>query len=216
MQPSRRRTSYDSLWRALPEEVILSLVHLFVPTITAPLTPWKTDLAVITEREIDGSFLVEMDGTPLLLHLEYQNYLDDLIPPRMHEYASVLEQQYFAQQHADIDVIPIVIWAVAGKTPAPVYHRERFGKVLCHREYFEVHLPQLDWHNVDPLLLVLAPYLQGVQRDDLETIALKLYAAAPVGKQATVLGAFLALSERRYANFAEIEQAILQKVRHQM
>ncbi len=171
---------------------------------------------MVTEREIDGSFLVEMDGAPLLLHLEYQNYLDDTIPPRMHEYASVLEQQYFAQQHADIDVIPIVIWAIAGKTPAPVYHRERFGKVLCHREYFEVHLPQLDWHDVDPLLLVLAPYLQGVHREDLETIALRLYAAAPPEKQAALLGAFLALGERKFADFAEIEQAILQKVREQM
>src|SRR5579884_106208 len=215
-QPSQKRAPYDSLWRALPEEVTLALVRTLIPAITAPLTPWKTDLAVVTDREIDGSFLVEVDGKPVLVHLEYQNYLDDTMPQRMHEYASILELQYRQQYHVAIAVIPIVIWAIAGKTPKPEYHHEQFGKVLCHREYFELHLPQLDWHNVDPLLLVLAPYLQGVQRDDLETIALKLYAAAPVGKQATVLGAFLALSERRYANFAEIEQAILQKVRHQM
>jgi hypothetical protein len=132
------------------------------------------------------------------------------------EYAGILELQYRQQYHVNIAVVPLVIWAIAGKTPAPIYHLERFGKVLCHREYFELHLPRMDWHDVDPLLLVLAPYLQGVKREDLETIALKLYAAAPAGKQATVLGAFLALGERRYANFAEIEQAILQKVREQM
>jgi hypothetical protein len=62
---------------------------------------------------------------------------------------------------------------------------------------------------------VLAPYLHGVQREDLETIALQLYAAAPPGKQATLSGSFLALSERKFADFVEIEQAILQKVRQQ-
>jgi hypothetical protein len=31
-----------------------------------------------------------------------------------------------------------------------------------------------------------------------------------------LLGSFLALGERKYADFAEIEQAILQKVRQQM
>ncbi len=215
-QPSERRTPYDSLWKALPEEVILALIRTSLPGIKPPLTPWKTDLAVVTDKEIDGSFLFEVDGKPILVHLEYQNYLDDSMPQRMHEYAGILELQYRQQYHVTIAVVPLVIWAIAGKTPKPEYHLERFGKVLCHREYFELHLPQMDWHNVDPLLLVLAPYLQGVKRDDLETIALKLYAAAPAGKQATVLGAFLALSERRYTNFAEIEQAVLQKVRQHM
>ncbi len=215
-QPSRKRAPYDSLWKALPEEVILALVRSSLPEISAPLTPWKTDLAVVTDRAIDGAFLVEVDGMPLLLHLEYQNYLDASMPQRMHEYASLLDVQYRQQAHTTIPVIPLVIWAIAGKTPPPVYHQERFGKVLCHREYFEVHLAEMDWHEVDPLLLVLAPYLQGVHREDLETIAVRLYEAAPEGQQAVLLGAFLALSERKYANFAAIEQAILQKVRQQM
>ncbi len=215
-QPSQKRAPYDSLWRALPEEVTLALVRTLIPAITAPLTPWKTDLAVVTDREIDGSFLVKVDGAPMLLHLEYQNYVDDDMPQRMHDYISTLEQQYRHLHHTTIDVIGIVIWAVAGQTPKPVYRRRRFGKVICYRDYFDLHLPQLDWHTVDPLLLVLAPYLQGVKREDLETIALQLYAAAPPGKQATLLGSFLALSERKFADFAEIEQAILQKVREQM
>ena len=212
----RRPAPYDSLWKALPEEVILALVRTLLPEVTAPLTPWKTELTVVTDRQIDGAFLVEVAGESLLLHLEYQNYLDATMPQRVQEYGSILALQYQQQTQTTIPVISVVIWAIAGKTPPPVYHQERFGKVLEHREYFELHLAALDWHEVDPLLLVLAPYLQGVHREDLEMIALRLYEAAPVTQRTMLLGAFLALSERKYTDFGEIEQAILQKVRQQM
>jgi hypothetical protein len=68
-QPSPRRAPYDSLWKALPEEVTLALVRTSIPAVTAPLTPWKTDLAVVTDREIDGSFLVDVAGDPMMVHL---------------------------------------------------------------------------------------------------------------------------------------------------
>ena len=153
---------YDSLWKALPEVVILALLRTLFPEILAPLTPWKTDLAVISQREVDGSFLTEVGGIPVLLHLEYQNYIDLTMPRRIHEYVSLLEQQLQAQQ-VTAAVVPIVIWAISGATASgSVRPADIFGKVLCHREYFELHLPALDWQSVDPLLLVLAPYLHGV------------------------------------------------------
>lgn len=206
---------YDGLWKALPEVVTLALIRSLLPETTAPLTPWKTEMAVLSRREIDGSFLAEVSGMPVLFHLEYQNYLDASMPRRIHEYVSLLEQQLQSQQTIAV-VVPIVIWAVAGPTPRAEYHVEQFGKVLCHREYFELHLPAMDWQSVDPLLLVLAPYLNGVRREDLPAIALRLYEAAPEKQQAALLGAFLALSERKFADFAEIEQSILQQVRKQM
>ena len=212
MQPVGGQAPYDSLWKALPEEITLALVRAGVPAITAPLIPWRTDLAVVSHRQIDGSFLVDVAGRPCLVHLEYQNYLDNTIPRRMHEYASMLEQQYQQQQQAEIDVVPIVIWAIPGKTPPPIYHREAFGKVLCHREYFEVHLTELDWHAVDPQLLVLAPYLHGVRTEDLADIGVQVYESAPAQHKKTLLAAFIALGQRKYQNFGAIEAVIMQRV----
>src|SRR5271166_703655 len=161
-----QRAPYDSLWKALPEAVTLALIRTLLPEVTAPLTPWRTEMAVISRREVDGSFLAEVGGVPVLFHLEYQNYLDSTMPRRIHKYASILEQQLHAQQVA-ATLVPIVIWAVAGATPPAEYHQAQFGKVLCHREYFELHLPAMEWQHVDPMLLVLALYLHGVQREDL-------------------------------------------------
>ncbi len=136
------------------------------------------------------------------------------MPRRIHEYVSLLEQQLQAQQ-VTAAVVPIVIWAISGATPPAVYDQQIFGKVLCHREYFELHLPALDSQWVDPLLLVLAPYLHGVPVSS-PPIALRLCEAWPAEQQMGLLGALLALSERKFPDFQTVLDTILAQVRKQI
>ncbi len=72
---------------------------------------------------------------------------------------------------------------------------------------------ELDWQGVEPILLVLAPFLHGTAKKDLKTAALKLYAAAPPQYRILLLAALLSISKRVYRNIDEIEQEILAQVR---
>jgi hypothetical protein len=78
--------------------------------------------------------------------------------------------------------------------------------------YHEIHLSELDWQGVDPILLVLAPYLHGTSLDNLEEIGVQLYQTAPPEYKRLLLGAFLIISKRKFKDIAAIEQAIIQKV----
>lgn len=205
--------TYDSVWKALPDVLILALARLVVPNIGPNITPWKTDLKVLFDRDIDNAYLVEVNGELILLLLEYQNYLDATMALRIFHYVALLKLQYFQQNQQDITVLPIVIWAVKGKLPAPVYASALTEDTGITCRYREIQLGELDWQSVDPILLVLAPYLRGVERANLQAIALRMYAAAPPEQRALLLGAFLNISKRTFHDIDEIEQAILQEVR---
>jgi hypothetical protein len=205
--------TYDSIWKALPDEVILALVRLVVPGIGPKLTPWKTDIKVVFDRDLDNAYLVTLNGVTAILLLEYQNYLDATMPLRIYHYVSLLKLQYFQLHQRDIVVIPIVIWAIPGTIPSPVYESSAGTTVGIVSRYYDIRLSEMDWHGVEPLLLVLAPYLHGFQPDDLETAAIQMYEATPPEYRLLLLGALLTISKRKYKDIDEIEQAILQKVR---
>jgi hypothetical protein len=201
------------VWKALPDEVILALARLAVPDIGTTLIPWKTDLKVLFDREVDNAYLISVKDLRALLHLEYQNYADSTMPRRVFHYNATLKLSYFQQQHEDIAVLSIVIWAIKGNHPAPIYESavtEDTG-IVCR--YREIHLGALDWQTVDPVLLVLAPFLQGVEPGNLETVAVQMYEAAPPAYRVLLLGALLNMSKRVFRDIDEIEQAILQRVR---
>jgi hypothetical protein len=85
--------------------------------------------------------------------------------------------------------------------------------------YHEIHLSQLDWQSVNPLLLVMAPFLRGFTQDQLEAAADEIIANAPPEYVRLLVGGLLIVTRRkfkRFKNFAAIEQAILQKVKATM
>jgi hypothetical protein len=205
--------TYDSVWKALPEVVVLALVRLAAPTMGNVLRPWKTDIKVLFDRDLDNAFLIELDERPVLLLLEYQNYLDLTMPLRIFHYVALLKVQYYQQQQQDIMVLPIVVWATKGTLPAPVYESSVTATTRLFCAYHEILLRDLDWQTVDPLLLVLAPFLQGVNLSNLEAVAVRMYDAAPPEYRKVMLGALLNLSRRAYHDIDDIEQGILQQVR---
>ncbi len=205
--------TYDSIWKALPDEVLLALIRLVVPDIGPTLTPWKTDIKIVFDRDLDNAYLITVNGITAILLLEYQNYLDATMPLRIYHYVSLLKLRYFQLHQRDIVVIPIVIWAVPGTIPDPVYESNAGTTVGIVSRYHDIRLSEMDWHSVDPLLLVLAPYLHGFEPDDLETVAVRMYQTVPQEYRLLLLGALLTISKRKYKNIDEIEQSILQKVR---
>ncbi len=83
------------------------------------------------------------------------------------------------------------------------------GLVVAHKEYLEIHLTHIDWHQTtDPLVLVLAPYFQTVTAPDLLPIADQMYAGAPVAIRDQLLGALLALAQYKFGSFDRILRAI--------
>lgn len=204
--------TYDSVWKGLPMIVLHALVSLVVSGLGPTLTPWTTDLKLIFDRELDNAYLIEVNGQLMILLVEYQNYMDATMPRRMFEYIATLKLIYYQQYQRDIPVLAIVIWAIPGTTPAPVYTSMATDQAGITCAYHEIHLSELDWHGVDPILLVLAPYLHGTSLDNLEEIGVQLYQTAPVEYKRLLLGAFLIISKRKFKDIAAIEQAIIQKV----
>ncbi len=208
-----KQPTYDSVWKALPDIAILALIRLAVPNIGTTLRPWTTDMKVLFDRDLDNAYLVEINGVAMILLLEYQNYFDATMALRIYHYVSLLKLQYYQRYHKDIPVLPIVIWAIKAKPPAPKFESVASPTAKIVSTYHQIRLNELDWQTVDPLLLVLAPFLQGVSRNNLEAVALRLYAAAPPEQSKLLLGALLNLSRRTYHDIDDIEQAILQQVR---
>jgi hypothetical protein len=211
--PTDKQTTYDSVWKALPDEVILALARLVVPGIGPTLTPWKTDIKVLLDRDIDNAYLVTVNGMLVILLLEYQNYADSTMARRIFHYVLLLKLQYFQRFQKDIPVLPIVIWAIPGALPVPLYDDSITEDIGITCRYRQIQLSELDWQSVEPMLLVLAPYLHGVELANLEEIAVRMYETAPPEHRVLLLGALLNISKRTYKNIDEIEQAILQRVR---
>ena len=205
--------TYDSVWKALPDVVILALMRLAAPDIGTTLRPWKTDIKVLFDRDVDNAYMVEINGLTVIVLLEYQNYLDLTMPLRIYHYVSLLKLQYFQQYQRDIIILPIVIWAIKGTPPPPSYESVATPTAKVVSTYHQIRLNELEWQSVDPLLLVLAPFLHGVARENLEAVALRMYTAAPPAQRKLLLGALLNISRRTYRDIDEIEQAILQQVR---
>ncbi len=207
---------YDSIWKALPDIVLLALIRLAVPEIEDTIEPWKTDLKVLIDREADNTYLIFINGMRVLLHLEYQNYLDDTMPLRMFQYVAALKMSYYQHYQEDIPVIGVVIWAKRGKTPPPRYQNGIDAAHSLTYDYHEIHLDQVDWQDVDPILLVLAPFLRGVTRQNAQAVAIQMYEAAPPEYRKLLLGALFNLMARSFKDIDDIEQAILQQVRTTM
>jgi hypothetical protein len=207
------KPTYDSVWKALPDIVLLALARLAEPRIGPSIRPWKTDIKALFDRDLDNAFLVEINGLLIILLMEYQNYADASMPTRIFHYVASLKLQYFQQHQQDIIVLPIVIWAIPGMKPAPVYDSALDADAGITCRYREIRLSEMDWHTVDPLLLVLAPYLHDFAPTDLETAAVQMYEAAPPEYRRLLLAALLSISQRKYKNIDAIEQAILQRVR---
>ncbi len=207
------RPFYDNLWKGLPIDVLVALIRLVVPEIGSSLTPWQTELVPPVTFRMDDAFLGEVAATQCLVHLEYQNSLDPTMPHRMYEYDLELERATKTARQVRLPIISIVIWAVAGETPTPVYHAEFLGKTFAHHEYFEIHLTEIPWQqDLDPVLLVLAPYFQGVERSDLIAIGERLYEKAPPEERLMLLGSFMALSQRSFGSIDDVIAAIVAKV----
>jgi hypothetical protein len=207
---------YDSIWKALPDVVLLALIRLAVPEIGSTIRPWRTNIKALIDREADDAYLMELQQAPLLLHLEYQNYSDPTMALRMFHYDVSLKLQYHQQTQEDVPVLGIVIWAIKGATPPPVYVSQVSADTGFTYRYREIHLNQLDWQQVDPVLLVLAPFLRGVDRANAQTVAVQMYQGAPPEYRNLLLGALFNLMRRSYGDVEEIEQAILQQVRTTM
>jgi len=208
--------SYDSVWKALPDPVLLALIRLAAPDVTAILRPWKTDLKVLFNREIDDAFLVEIHERPVLLHLEFQNYPDPTMALRVFHYIAALKLQYYQIHQQDIPVVTIVIWVTTSPPPEPFYQSSGLADTGTTHRYRNLWLRDLDWQAVDPLLLVLAPYMRGVERTNVKDIAVQMYNAAPENSRQLLLGAFLILMRRTYKDSADLENDILQQVRTTM
>ncbi len=131
----------------------------------------------------------------------------------MYHYDVALKLHYHQQTQRDIPILSVVIWAVQGTTPPPLYRSGMSDDTGFTYRYREIHLSQLDWRTVDPLVLVLAPFLRGVDRNNAETVAIQMYEAAPPEYRNLLLGALFNLMRRSYADADAIEQAILQHVR---
>jgi len=180
------------------------------------LVPWKTNIKIVFDREVDNVFLAEVNGLQALLHLEYQNYADPTMALRVFQYIAALKLQYYQQHQQDIPVVTIVIWATASTPPAPIYESTAApgNDVVCH--YSNLWLNDLDWQQIDPVLLVLGPFLRGVTLANAKTVAVQMYQAAPPEHRRVLLNALLILLRRKYHNTDEIEQDILQQVRESM
>ncbi len=204
---------YDKLWKGLPSNVLVALLRLALPSIGPELIPFQTELVPPVALRLDGVFLGEVESIRCLLHIEYQNSLDPTMPRRMYEYDVDLERAAFSALGERLPVLPIVIWAVPGKTPAPVYQVELLGMTLAHHTYFEIHLPLISWQqDLDPVLLVLAPYFQGVQREDLVDIGERLYAEADPEQGKVLLASFLALSQQTFGTIQDVLATLLERL----
>jgi hypothetical protein len=135
------------------------------------------------------------------------------MPWRIFHYVALLKLAYYQHYQEDIIVLPIVIWATKGKPPAPSYVSGLTTDVGITCTYRHLRLHDFDWQGVDPVLLVLAPFLHGMSRSHLKEAGLRLYAAAPPEYRILLLAAFFSISQRMYKDIAEIEQEILDQVR---
>jgi hypothetical protein len=139
------KPSYDSVWKALPDAVILALVRLVVEGLGTTLRPWKTDIKQLFDRDIDNAYLIEINGVLVLLLLEYQNYLDATMPWRIFEYVTLLKLGYHQEYRQDIPVLAIVIWATSDKPPDPVYASGVTDATGITSRYLNIVLRDLDW-----------------------------------------------------------------------
>jgi hypothetical protein len=216
MSAFKGKPTYDGVWKTLPDIFVLALVGLVVQGLGATLIPWKTDIKVVFDRDLDNVYLVDVNDRRMLLFVEYQTNPDGSMPLRMFHYAAALKLVYFQQYHEDIPVLAVVVWANRGTTPAPTYASMATDTAGMTFTYHEIHLSTLDWQTVNPLLLVMAPFLRGFTQDKLEAAADEIIANTPVEHQKLLIGALLMVSRRkfrRFKNFAAVEQAILQKVK---
>lgn len=134
----------------------------------------------------------------------------------MFHYAASLKLLYFQQYQMDIPVLAVVVWANPGATPTPNYASMATEVAGMTFTYHEIHLSTIDWQTVNPLVLVMAPFLRGFTQDKLEAAADEIIANAPPEYQKLLIGALLMVTRRKFKhfkNFAAVEQAILQKVR---